>query len=276
MPSDEDLRTWMRMAVDLGKKSVSENALNPHVGAVVVKNGEVIGSGYRGKTGEGDHAEYGVLTGLADIDLTGALVFTTLEPCSRRNHPKIPCARRLAEANVGDVWVGIYDPNPVIYRRGWKILRDAGVKLHDFPADLRDEIANDNAAFVNQYKVATGDAGQVTFDSHSTASGITVKTSIGDFKIDTSPMGAGSVWIYGHQKNLAEARYCNEFDEIDDPGVFGFGDSRYVALGYSQMVCLRNENGYLLLKNVSDREPNVIDLLYQVRGSAQNNTTPTE
>ncbi len=254
------------MAVELGKQSVSENELNPHVGAVVVKDGEVIGSGYRGQTGEGDHAEYGVLTSLADADLNGALVFTTLEPCSKRNHPKIPCATRLVEAGVSEVWIGLYDPNPVIYRQGWRILRDAGVQLHDFPFDLRDEIAVDNADFINQYKMATGDAGQVTFDSHATASGIVVKSSIGEFKIHTSPMGLGGVWLIDNSHNVAEVRYGLDFDEIDDPGTLVFGGSHYAALGPHQMACLRSQNGYLLLKNVSSRGSNVIDLLYQVRG----------
>src|SRR5699024_22287 len=108
-------------------------------------------------------------------------------------HPKLPCARRLADAGVSAVWIGIYDPNPVIYRQGWRILRDAGVKLHDFPPDLRDEIANCNTDFINQYKMATGDEGQVTFDSNATASGTVVKSSVGDFRIQTSPMSAGGV-----------------------------------------------------------------------------------
>lgn len=276
VPSDEELRTWMRLAVDLGKQSVSENDLNPHVGAVVVKDGEVIGSGYRGQTGEGNHAEYGVLKGLADTDLTGALVFSTLEPCSKRNHPKLPCARRLADAGVSAVWIGIYDPNPVIYRQGWHILRDAGVKLHDFPPDLREEIANYNADFVNEYKMATGDEGQVTFDSNATASGTVVKSSVGDFRIHTSPMGAGGVWLIDNGNNVAEVRFGRDFDEIDDPGALHFGGSHYASLGVGKMSCLRTENGYLLLKNVSRRGPNVIDLLYQVRGRVQNVTVPTE
>ena len=108
MASEAELPGWMRMAVDLGKQSVAENELKPHVGAVVVQNDEVIGSGYRGLVGEGNHAEYGVLMELADTNLLGAQVFTMLEPCSKRNHPKIPCARRLAAACVSEVWIGIY------------------------------------------------------------------------------------------------------------------------------------------------------------------------
>jgi diaminohydroxyphosphoribosylaminopyrimidine deaminase / 5-amino-6-(5-phosphoribosylamino)uracil reductase len=86
--SEAKLRSWMRMAVDLGKQSVAENEPKPHVGAVVVQNDEVIGSGCRGHAGEGNHAEYGVLMELADMNLSGAQVFTTLEPRSNRKHPR--------------------------------------------------------------------------------------------------------------------------------------------------------------------------------------------
>ena len=182
VPSDVELRQWMRLAVDLGKRCVSEDRGKPLVGAVIVKDGKVLGSGFRGETNEGDHAEYGVLKRLGDIDLTGALVFTTLEPCSRRKTPTfIPCAQRLVNVGVSEVHIGIYDPNPVIYRQGWKILRDAGVRLRDFPADLREEIAVDNADFIAQYKRAAGDVGQFSFDSHGGEGRFTVETSIGKF-----------------------------------------------------------------------------------------------
>jgi pyrimidine deaminase RibD-like protein len=112
------IREWMRLVVDLGKQSVSEaDPTKPNVGAVVVQEGEVVGSGYRGMTGSGNHAEYGVLQGIAPELLEGAVVFSTLEPCSNRNHPRIPCAQRFVDARVSAVHIGIYDPNPTIYRQ---------------------------------------------------------------------------------------------------------------------------------------------------------------
>lgn len=122
------LRGWMRMAVDLGKRSVSEgDPTKPYVGAVMVREGRVIGTGYRGKTGPGHHAEFGLLQTITEEEAEGAWVFSTLEPCSTRNHPKVPCAQRLVEAGVKDVYIGICDPNPVIYRAGWNILSAGGV-----------------------------------------------------------------------------------------------------------------------------------------------------
>ena len=267
MPEAE-LRRCMRLAVDLGKQSVSEGRGNPLVGAVVVKDGDVIGSGFRGETGEGDHAEYGVLKSLGDVDLTGAVVFTTLEPCSRRKtEGYIPCAQRLVSRGVSVVHIGIYDPNPVIYRQGWRVLRDAGVRLFDFPADLREEIAVDNTEFIAQYKRAAGDTGQFSFDSHGGEGRFTVETSIGTFGISTSPMGPRSVWLYDDRHKVADVRYAKDFREVDDPGALTFS-SRYCSFGVQRIACLRNDRGYLLLKNISEGPPNVIEVLYEARGTS--------
>ena len=83
-------RQFCEMAVAEARKSVAEDdgELHPHVGAVIVKDGNVVASGYRGETGEGRHAEFCALKKLNDdvdnVDLSGCTVYTTLEPCSIR------------------------------------------------------------------------------------------------------------------------------------------------------------------------------------------------
>src|SRR5207302_1947546 len=126
----------------------------PKVGALLIKNGQVLAEAYRGQQKAGDHAEFYLLEGLLPgRDVSDAIVYTTLEPCSRRHSSeKIPCARRLVDRRVAEVVIGMYDPNPKIYREGWKILSEAGVRLRDFPADLREEIRADNRVFVDQYQ----------------------------------------------------------------------------------------------------------------------------
>ena len=245
MYDDAQLRGWMRMAVDLGKQSISEgDPTKPYVGAVVVKDGRVVGSGYRGMTEPGHHAEFGVLQGISEPELLeNAVVFSTLEPCSKRNHPKIPCAHRLVEAKVSEVYIGIYDTNPVIYRQGWKILNDAGITLRDFPHDLRDEIAVDNAAFLARYKTASGDAGIASFDTNLNGGRYTVRTSVGDFEIHVSP----GPWVYDYNHNVAPGRHATEFSQIDDPSALDFGNY-YTSVYAGQIACLRSENGYLLIK----------------------------
>src|ERR1700730_16546030 len=248
MYDESQIRRWMRMAVDLGRQSISEgDSTKPYVGAVVVQVGEVIGSGYRGMTGSGNHAEFGVLQGMTPESLEGAVVFSTLEPCSTRNHPKIPCAQRLADAKVSEVYIGIYDPNPVIYRQGWKILNEAGVVLRDFSADLRDEIAVDNYAFLARFKTATGDSGEFRFDYPLTGGNYTFETSIGRFVVTVSERGWGSTYLYDETNKVGHPRFATEFDQIDDPGALEFS-ARYVTLAVGEIACLRSPQGYLLLK----------------------------
>ena len=96
---------FAKLALDEARKSVSEADDKPHpkVGAVVVKDGQVISVAHRGEV-LGNHAEFVALEKkLADSPVAGATVYTTLEPCTTRNHPKIPCAERLVERRVGRV-----------------------------------------------------------------------------------------------------------------------------------------------------------------------------
>ncbi len=166
----------------------------------------------------------------------------------------------------GDTRPGLLRPAHGVAARSCRSSLGRWRALHDFPPDLRDEIAVDNADFNSPYKMATGDAGQVTFGSHAMASGTVVKSSIADFQISTSPMGLAGVWLIDNQRNVAEVPYGLELDKIDDPGTLHYGESHYAALGPNQIAWFRCDNGYLLLKNVSSRGSNVIDLLYQVRG----------
>lgn len=143
-----DDQAFAQLAIDEARKSVSEDArTHPKVGAVVVKNGKVLGQAHRGAI-PGCHAEYIALEKkLPDLALAGATVYTTLEPCTSRNHPKIPCATRLVERKVARVVIGMLDPNPAIRGRGQLGLRKAGIVTELFPPDLMAEVEELNRDF---------------------------------------------------------------------------------------------------------------------------------
>lgn len=75
--------------------------------AVVVRDGILVGSGYRGTTASGHHAEFGVLQGISPELLEGAAVFSTLEPCTNRNHPKGVLTVRAAKRRAGPAFCAL-------------------------------------------------------------------------------------------------------------------------------------------------------------------------
>lgn len=141
------------MAVEEARRSVGEDGrTHPKVGAVIVAGGQVLATAHRGEIA-GCHAEYIALEHkLADKSVAGATVYTTLEPCTERNHPKIPCARRLVERKVKRVVIGSLDPNPLIRGRGQLILREANIITDFFPADLMAEVEELNRDFIRSHR----------------------------------------------------------------------------------------------------------------------------
>jgi len=146
-------RVFQEMAIQEARQSVAEDdRSHPKVGAVVVKNGKVVSKAHRGETPK-CHAEYIALEAKLPDDLvSGATVYTTLEPCTTRNHPKIPCARRLIERRVARVFVGILDPNPGIRGLGIQALNEAGIETQFFPRDLQSQIEELNRDFIRAQK----------------------------------------------------------------------------------------------------------------------------
>jgi pyrimidine deaminase RibD-like protein len=145
---DED-RKFAKLAIEEARQSVSEQDGKPHpmVGAVIVKDGKVLSSAHRGEA-PGNHAEFTALDKkLADEAVFGATVYTTLEPCTTRNHPKIPCAKRIIDRKVSRVVVGMLDPDPRITGRGMLALRSANIAIAFFPADLMTEVEELNREF---------------------------------------------------------------------------------------------------------------------------------
>jgi len=149
-PKEVDDREFARMAILEARKSVSENddRVHPKVGAVVVKDGRVLSAAHGGEQ-PGNHAEFVALDKkLTDEAVAGATVYTTLEPCTTRNKPKIPCTERLIDRKVARVVIGMLDPDDRISGKGVRKLRQAGIATVLFPHDLAMEVEELNREFI--------------------------------------------------------------------------------------------------------------------------------
>lgn len=140
---------YMSMAIRLARKGQYSTFPNPRVGCVLVRDDEILSSGWHEKAGEG-HAEVNALSALSDgISAEGATAYVTLEPCSHQGKTP-PCADALINAGVKRVVIGMQDPNPLVSGNGIQKLRDAGVEI---TCDvLRDEAYALNPGFI--YRMA--------------------------------------------------------------------------------------------------------------------------
>ncbi len=117
---------YMQLAVELAKKGEGWVNPNPMVGAVVVKNGKIIGKGHHEKFG-GLHAERNALADCKE-DVKGATIYVTLEPCCHYGKTP-PCTEALIESGVKRVVVGALDPNPVVAGKGVEMLRKNNITV---------------------------------------------------------------------------------------------------------------------------------------------------
>src|SRR5215471_3522290 len=114
----------MKQALELGR--LGRPSPNPHVGAIVVKNGEVVGTGHHERAGE-DHAEIAAIRAAGD-KAKGATIYVTLEPCNHVGRTP-PCTDAIVSAKIARVVVGCLDPNPHVEGGGIKKLEQAGVEV---------------------------------------------------------------------------------------------------------------------------------------------------
>ena len=133
---------FMKRAVELAKKGAGQTNPNPLVGAVIVKDGRIIGEGYHERCGS-LHAERNAFASLSESS-EGAELYVTLEPCC--HHGKTPpCTDAILEHKIARVIIGSRDPNPKVSGKGVSILRAAGVEVEeDF---MREECDRLNPVF---------------------------------------------------------------------------------------------------------------------------------
>lgn len=146
-------KEFMLRAIDLAKKGEGRTNPNPLVGAVIVKNGKIIGEGWHHAYGE-LHAERDALKNCYQRgeNPEGATIYVTLEPCCHFGKQP-PCTHALVEAKIASVVVGSRDPNPLVHGKGNAYLRENGISVEeDF---LRDECDKLNPIFFHYITTKT-------------------------------------------------------------------------------------------------------------------------
>jgi diaminohydroxyphosphoribosylaminopyrimidine deaminase/5-amino-6-(5-phosphoribosylamino)uracil reductase len=126
-PVDVDER-YMRLALRHARKGLGKTSPNPAVGAVLVRAGEVLATGWHRRAG-GPHAEIETLDALPSLELAaGGTLYVTLEPCSTVGRTP-PCTNAIIKAKVARVVIGAIDPNPHHQGRGLDQLSQAGITV---------------------------------------------------------------------------------------------------------------------------------------------------
>lgn len=125
MPAFDSTR-YMRYALVLAKKGMGTTSPNPMVGAVLVKDGKVVGKGYHRRKGEA-HAEKVAIREAGDRSKGGTL-YVTLEPCVHFGSTS-PCTDEIIRAGIKKVYIATIDPNPIVDGRGIKKLLEKGVDV---------------------------------------------------------------------------------------------------------------------------------------------------
>lgn len=121
---------YMQRAISLAKRGMGWVNPNPMVGAVLVKDGLIIGEGFHEYFG-GPHAEVNALRSVkepSDETIAGATLYVTLEPCSHEGKTP-PCAKLIAEKKITRVVIGMADPNPLVNGSGISFLKSEGIAV---------------------------------------------------------------------------------------------------------------------------------------------------
>ncbi len=183
---------YMDQALSMAKLAMGQVSPNPAVGAVIVKNNEIIGQGYTQPPGS-SHAEIMALE-QAGEEVCGAIMYVTLEPCCHYGRTP-PCTKAIIAAGIREVHMAILDPNPLVNGKGREELENAGIKT--FVGEKEKKAAEINEAYI-KYQL-TG----LPF--------VTVKYAMSlDGKIAT--FTGDSKWISGEESRhfVHNLRYIND------------------------------------------------------------------
>jgi len=189
--NDQD---YMALAINLASATEGQTSPNPQVGAVLVKNGQIIGIGAHLKAGE-PHAEVHAIT-MAGDKAKDATLYVTLEPCSHFGKTP-PCSNLVIESGIKKVFVASVDPNPLVGGAGVKKMLDAGL-------DVQVGLLEEEAKALNKvffHYISTG-LPYVTLKSATSLDG-KIATVTGESK-----------WITGEEARKDVHRFRHSHDAI--------------------------------------------------------------
>lgn len=136
---------FMSQALRLAEQGLYSTTPNPRVGCVIVRDEQIVGSGWHEKAGQ-PHAEINALAD-AGAAARGATAYVTLEPCSHHGRTP-PCADALIAAGIARVVIAMEDPNPLVSGRGCALLQQAGISIQT--GLMQAEAYALNAGFVSR------------------------------------------------------------------------------------------------------------------------------
>ena len=126
--SDQQHKKWMQRAIDNALKAWGHTSPNPHVGAVIVRDGELVSDGWHQKAGT-NHAEKDAIANAQGKDLKGCTMYVTLEPCCTTGRTG-PCTQTIIDAGISEVIYGCTDTNPAHAGEGFQVLKEHGIEVH--------------------------------------------------------------------------------------------------------------------------------------------------
>jgi diaminohydroxyphosphoribosylaminopyrimidine deaminase / 5-amino-6-(5-phosphoribosylamino)uracil reductase len=198
MPTTTDTdRAHLQRAIELAQNGAGAVRPNPVVGAVVARDGEILGEGWHKEFG-GAHAEVNAIEACGLEDLSGATLYVSLEPCCHEGKTP-PCTEAILQAGLGRVVVASDDPTEKASGRGLGILRDEGVEVVIADGELAARARLLNQAFRKHARVGRP---WVLFKSAMTLDG-KVATRTGDSK-----------WISGEDSRGLAHRWRASVDAV--------------------------------------------------------------
>jgi diaminohydroxyphosphoribosylaminopyrimidine deaminase/5-amino-6-(5-phosphoribosylamino)uracil reductase len=135
------MEQFMKRAIELAKKGDLRAKPNPRVGALIIKNNNIIGEGYHIKSGS-KHAEINAIDSATE-SVNGATMYVTLEPCSHVGKTG-SCAKAIIENGIKTVHIASLDPNPLVSGKGVQMLKDAGIDVFIGEGQKESDELNDH------------------------------------------------------------------------------------------------------------------------------------